>query len=368
MVVPDVNDAAVRQRIVVTMVERSMKTRWSTASPVVRRTLVLASVLILGAVGMAAQQQNFDNIQVRSMHVQGKIWMLVGAGGNVTIQIGDDGVLVVDTQFDGMADKLIAEINRLSGGKPIRYIINTHSHGDHVGGNQKIAAAGAQIVAGNFAGQIAFRTGGGNPAFIIAHENALNRISRPAQGEPPPFEAWPTDTFFVESKDMYFNGEAIRLLHQPNAHTDGDILVHFRGSDVISAGDVYTNARYPNIDVAAGGSINGIVAAANNIIDLTVPADKQEGGTYVIPGHGRLADEADVVEYRDMLTIIRDRIQDLAQKGQTLEQVKAAKPTLDYDGRFGAATGIGNTDTFVERVYNGVKPPDPPANNRNRRR
>ncbi len=328
------------------------KRQYRVSSPVFW-VVSLVAAMLLNAAGVAAQQ-NFDDVEVQSLHVQGNVYMLVGAGGNVTIQYGDDGVLVVDSQFEGMADKLIAKINEIAEGRPIRYIVNTHVHPDHVGGNAAIAAAGAQIVAGNFAGQINLRTGGEEAAFIIAHENTLNQMIAPLQGEPPPFEAWPTDTFFGDRMDLYFNGEAVILLHQPNAQTDGDIIVHFRGSDVVATGDVYVNTTYPFIDRARGGHINGIIDALNNILDITVPADKQEGGTYVIPGHGRLGDEADVLEYRDMLTIIRDRIQDMIDRGMTLGQVKAARPTSDYDGRYGADTGFITTEGFIENVYAGL--------------
>ena len=328
-----------------------MKRGSNTAPSATRRMAALAAVVALGVVGVFAQQ-NFDDVEVQSLHVQGNVHMLVGAGGNVSISVGDDGVLVVDTQFAEMADKLIAEIREIAGGAPIRYIVNTHAHGDHIGGNQAISAAGAQIVSGNFAGQIAFRTGGGNPAFIIAHENTLNRfISPTGGGEAPPFEAWPTDTFFTDSKDFFFNGEAIILLHQPNAHTDGDIIVHFRESDVVAAGDVYFNSTFPFIDVDSGGSLNGIVDAANDILEITVPADKQEGGTYVVPGHGRLADEADVVEYRDMMTIIRDRMVAMIDDGMTLEQVQNSNVVADYEGRYGADTGFFATSAFIENAY-----------------
>lgn len=319
-------------------------------SSAMRRVIALAAVGLMGVVGVMAQQ-NFDDVQVQSLHVQDNIYMLVGAGGNVTLSVGEDGVLVVDTQFAEMADKLIAEIRDISGGAPIRYIVNTHAHGDHIGGNQALASAGAQIVSGNFAGQIALRTGGGNPAFIMAHENALNRIMSPAAGEPPPFEAWPTDTFFVESKDFFFNGEAVFLHHQPNAHTDGDVIVHFRESDVVAAGDVFFTTGFPFIDVDSGGSLNGMIDAANSILDITVPADKQEGGTYVVPGHGRLTDEADVVEYRDMLTIIRDRMQAMIDDGMTLEQVQDSNIVLDYEARYGADGGFNPTSRFIENAY-----------------
>jgi glyoxylase-like metal-dependent hydrolase (beta-lactamase superfamily II) len=158
---------------------------------------------------------------------------------------------------------------------------------------------------------------------------------------------WPTDTYFVAQKDLYVNGEPVQLLHTPAAHTDGDSLVMFRRSDAVSAGDVYTPDRYPVIDLAKGGSINGLIDALNHLLRLTVPEFNQQGGTLVIPGHGRLSDEADVAEYRDMVTFVRDRIADMVKKGMTLDQVKAARPTLDYDGIYGADKGA----LFVEQVY-----------------
>jgi glyoxylase-like metal-dependent hydrolase (beta-lactamase superfamily II) len=313
-----------------------------------RRALALAAVATLGVAGVVAQQ-NRDDVVVDSLHVQVNVHMLVGAGGNVTLNIGEDGVMVVDTQFGDMAERIIAEIREVAGPRPIRYVVNTHAHGDHTGGNQAISAAGAQIVSGNFAGQINFRTGGGNPAFILAHENTLRWIQAPpGGGEAPPYEAWPTDVFFGRQKDFYFNGEPIVLLHQPNAHTDGDIFVFHRSSDVISTGDAYVNGGFPTLDVTRGGCIQGYVNGLNNLLDLMVPFDKQEGGTYAIPGHGRLADEADVVEYRDMVTIIRDRIQALVDDGMSEDEVVAARPAHDYESRF------GDPETFVRRAYAGL--------------
>jgi cyclase len=173
--------------------------------------------------------------------------------------------------------------------------------------------------------------------------------------------ALPTDTFFTKRFDLYFDGEAVQLLHQPNAHTDGDVIVYFRKSDVIASGDVYVNTTFPVINLEQGGSLNGIVAALNRIIEITVPKDKQEGGTYVIPGHGHLADEADVVEYRDMVTIVRDRFQDAIKKGMTLEQVKAARLVRDYEGRYGATQGFWTTDAFVEAAYRSMSAAKPAA-------
>jgi cyclase len=304
---------------------------------------------MLGGVGCCgvvhAQQQNFDAVEVHSLKVRDDIYMLVGAGGNITVQVGDDGVLLVDTSYEQMSAKVVAAIRTLSD-KPIRYIINTHVHEDHVGGNAPIAKLGSTIAGGNMG------AGANTGALIIAHENVLNRMSAPTgQQAPFPSAAWPTDTYFTKKKELYFNGEAIEIIHQPAAHTDGDSIVFFRRSDVLSAGDLFVTTTFPVIDVARGGHIQGIIEALNHILDITIPKDKQEGGTYVIPGHGRLTDEADVLEYRDMVTIIRDRIDDMVKKGMTLEQVKAARPTLDYDGRYGAKTGPWTTDMFIDAVY-----------------
>jgi cyclase len=268
------------------------------------------------------------------------------------VQIGEDGVMVVDTQYAPMAEKIVAAIRTLSAA-PIRYVVNTHSHGDHVGGNEAIASQGASLGGANVVGLL------GNQAIqgakIVAHENVLNYVSS-AHGDTPamPSGAWPTDTYFMPFHDVYFNGENVRLMHVANAHTDGDSIVHFRASDVIATGDIFTTVRYPFIDHSRGGSIDGVIAGLNTVIDIAVPKWQQEGGTMIVPGHGRITDEHEVLEYRDMLVIIRDRIKDMAAKGMTLEQVRAAKPTLDYDPRFGADSGFWTTAQFIEAVYQDV--------------
>jgi cyclase len=310
----------------------------------------LRFVLAVSALSGFAYAQQAPEIHV--LHVQGNVYMLVGAGGNVAVQVGNDGILMVDTGTAEMTDRLLATVKELAKPitkRPLRYIINTHVHPDHTGGNEKARAMGKTITGGNVAGNISDAAEG---AAIYAHDNVLKTMStRRGNQAPAPQGAWPTDTYFTENKELFFNGEALQLFHPKAAHTDGDTIVFFRRSDVVLTGDIFSTTTYPIIDLQNGGSLNGIVDALNFILDITIPADKQEGGTMVIPGHGRLCDEADVVEYRDMVTIIRDRIQDMVKRGMTLEQVKAAKPTRDYDPLYGSTTGIWTTDMFVEAAY-----------------
>jgi glyoxylase-like metal-dependent hydrolase (beta-lactamase superfamily II) len=283
---------------------------------------------------------------LRSLHVQGKVHMIVGDGGNVIVQAGDEGVLVIDTGLEARGNELLAAIRQITD-KPIRVVINTHAHADHSGANETFARAG-QWLGGNAPGNSGL---GLATARVLAHEKVMTRMSAPTgQASPRPFGAWPNETFFGEDKEIFFNDEAIQLLYQPG-HTDGDVLVFFRRSDVVASGDLFQTTTYPMIDAANGGSVQGTINALNRLLDITIPKDKAEAGTYVVPGHGRLADEADVVEYRDMLTIVRDRIQDLIAKGKSLAEVKAAGPTRDYDGRYGASTGAWTTDQFIETVY-----------------
>lgn len=289
--------------------------------------LVLAA-LAAGGRSEAQQSQN----EVEAIHVQGNVHMLAGAGANIAVQVGDDGVLVVDTGLASASDKVIAAIRRLSPG-PIRWIVNTNGDPDHTGGNDAISHAG--------------RTVNGNAAAIHAHENVLTRMDKAGVPE----SGWPLNTFFESSKDFSFNDEAVFLQHLPAAHTDGDTVVYFRRSDVIVAGDVFMTTTFPVIDLKNGGSVQGSIDALNHLLDVAVPKKQEEGGTYVIPGHGRVSDEADVLEYRDMLVIVRDRIQDLIKKGLTLDQVKAARPTLDFDPRYSAPSGPASTGQFVETVF-----------------
>ena len=310
-------------------------------------------MLMFAASAFAQQPQNFDNVEVHVLPVQGNVYMLVGAGGNMTMQVGKEGVLLVDTMYAGLSDKVLAAIRTVSD-KPIRYIINTHVHGDHTGGNEKLAKAGSTITGGNVVGDIGASAGEG--ATVIATQQVLDRMSMKDGNTPAaPTGAWPHDTYITDVKELFFNGEAIQIFHQPAAHTDGDSIVFFRRSDVVSTGDIFVTTSYPIIDLDRGGTYQGVLDGLNHILDITIPAEKQEGGTYVIPGHGRLCDEADVVEYRDMMTILRDRFLDMIKRGMTLEQVKATKPTRDYDPLYGTDKGFWTTDKFIEAAYKSLK-------------
>ena len=296
------------------------------------RALALSAVVTTLARG---QPRNFANTQEHLLPVQGYTYMLAGAGGNTTLQVGKDGVLVVDTQYAEMAPKILSEIRKLSD-KPIVWMVNTHIDQDHSGGNAALAKLGR---------------GPGPRPRIIAHENVLNRMTERLPNQPPvPDEALPNDEYGTPQMDLFFNGEAVVIYHMPRAHTDGDSIVFFRRSDVISVGDIFTPDQWPAIDLARGGSVEGTLDALNYILTLTVPERYQDGGTLVVPGHGRISNEADVVEYRNMLTIVRDRVQDLLKKGMTLEQVKAARPARDYETEY-SERGLWTKDMFVEAVY-----------------
>jgi glyoxylase-like metal-dependent hydrolase (beta-lactamase superfamily II) len=330
------------------------RARRAAALPGAARAWVLSAAVAGGAVlavgsGALAQNQDLDAVEIDMLRVRDNVYMLVGAGGNTTVQFGDDGVLVVDTQFAPLSDRILAAIRSVTDG-PIRYIVNTHVHGDHIGGNAAIAAAGRFRAGGNVVGDLG--SAATATAAILAHENVLLRLTSPAPGqEAVPFAAWPTETFFTDRDEFIFNGEAVQVIHQPAAHTDGDSLVFFRRSDVVATGDLFTTVMYPFIDVASGGTLDGYIDALNAILDITVATNVNEGGTMVVPGHGRLSDEQDVIEYRNMVTIVRDRIREYVRRGMTLDEVMARRPTLDYDGRYGTDTGFWTTSMFIQTIY-----------------
>jgi glyoxylase-like metal-dependent hydrolase (beta-lactamase superfamily II) len=306
--------------------------------------------------------------------LRGTVYLLVGAGSNITVSTGREGTLLVDAGTAQMADKVVVTVNQLSKAvnaspraampclgcagnefasflgtvaspappKPIQFIVNTSADVDHVGGNAKIAAAGTTY--GGGPGQGAFVGVLRQSATIYAHEQVLQRmvdVETPTAGQP-------TETFPTDFK-QFFNGEGIHLIHEKAAHSDGDVIVHFRGSDVIAAGDILSTTTYPVFDPARGGSINGIVDSLNHLLDLAIAEYQTEGGTLIVPGHGRVCDSADVATYRDMVTILRNRIQDMVTRKMTLAQVKAARPTKDYDPRYDVPQWT--KDQFVEAVY-----------------
>jgi cyclase len=295
------------------------------------------------------QNEKVGDSEIHILPVQGRIYMLAGAGGNITVQVGDDGILLVDTGLAQMSEKVLAAVRAISG-NPIRYIINTSVDADHTGGNEAIAKAGSTIAGGNVLGDIGESATQG--AAIIAFQTILDRMSSSGSPDAAPRDAWPTDTYGSSQKNLFVNDEGVQILHQPAAHTDGDSIVFFRRSDVVSTGDIFATDSYPAIDLQRGGSIQGVVEALDFLLyQVTLSGPKQEGGTLIVPGHGRLCDQADLVVYQEMVTIIRDRIQDMVKRGMTLEQVKAAKPTSDYDPVYGATTGSWTTDMFVEAAY-----------------
>ena len=297
----------------------------SARTPVLK---VTAAVTALAGAACAFAQGSIE-----SYHVQGNVHLLTGAGANVAVQIGDEGVLVVDTGATASREALLAAVKKLSD-RPIRWIINTSADLDHTGGNETISQAGLTV--------------NGNPAAIISHENVLARMTAANR----PVTEMPLNTFFEAGRDFFFNGEAIFLYHIPRAHSDGDIIVYFRGSDVLVAGDLFVTTQYPVIDLQAGGGIDGYVDGLDRMLDIAVPAYLQEGGTYVIPGHGRVGDEADILTFRDMLFIVRARIADLVKQGKTLAQVQAARPALDYDARYG---NDKQSADFVAAIYTDLK-------------
>jgi glyoxylase-like metal-dependent hydrolase (beta-lactamase superfamily II) len=312
---------------------------------------MLAAAAALGAasLGVHAYAQQPANGDIHILKVQGNVYMLVGDGANIAASVGKDGVFLVDGGTAQLSDKLLATLKTLSE-KPVHYIVNTSVDADHVGGNGNLARNGAPVLGGNLGNS-------NRGAAIVARENVLTRMSSAPSGQKPAFtqDAWPTVTWFEGNKEIFFNSEAVVTMPADRAHTDGDSIVYFRRSDVIAAGDVFRDDTFPVVDLDRGGNINGVIDGLNHILDLAIPEHEQEGGTYIIPGHGRLTDEHDVLEYRDMVTIVRDRVEAMIKKGMTLDQVKAAKPTFEYDKRWSAPSGLNSTNGFVEAVYKSLK-------------
>jgi len=305
--------------------------------------------------GLLAQQRpaarapeagTLDTIQIRP-----NVWVIFGAGGNVTVHVGEDGVILVDSGSEAMAAKTLEAVKAITKA-PIRMIIDTSADLEHVGGNDKVGAAGVAINPDNFSDE--------EHATVLSHENVLQRMSAPKgrNEKPAPTAMWPTETFTSKYRSFYVNDEAVQVIRQLGAVSDGDVIVHLRRADVIATGDIVDLRRFPMIDSTRGGSIQGELEALNRLLDLTVPPMPlvlKPGRTLVVPGHGRVSDYGELVDYRDMVTTIKDIIQDMVNKGMTLDQVKAANPTAGYRKRWGSDSGPWTTDMFVEAIYNGLK-------------
>lgn len=321
--------------------------------------LVAAAIVLTGGDGSPralAQQPASEAIEL--VQLRPNFYLIAGAGSNIVMQVGPEGVILVDAGSTDMSEKVLATIRRVTP-LPTRYIINTSMDADHVGGNGALAKAGLTILAG------AIAAGGGlsddlvtnsNRASVLAHENVLARMSA-SEGQPSaiPFASWPTKTFAYRMYSMYLNGEGIQVLHQPAAHTDGDTVVFFRRGDVIATGDIIDTTRFPFIDVKRGGTVQGEIDALNRLMDLSIhnlPLQWYPDRTLLVPGHGHVYDKLDLLEYRDAITVVRDRVQDLIDEGKTLAQIKAANPTLGYRSQYGADSGPWTTDMFVDVVYN----------------
>lgn len=299
--------------------------------------------ILLGILALQGTIRAQASENLRIVPVRGSIYLLAGAGANITVSAGPQGLLLVDTGLPGNGSRVLSAVVELNrsialagkpdpGGNaapmPISFILNTNARADHVGGNAEIA-------------------GSSHPE-VYAYETVLQRMSddkRPAEG-------FPSITFSEPSIKLsrWFNGDGVELLHMSAATTNGDSVVEFRSSDVLSTGDIFDLTRYPPIDISQGGTIQGVISALNRLLDLTLPDQNEQGGTLLIPGHGRICDAFDLAQYRNMVTIIRDRVAAMAAKGMTLEQVQKAKPTEDWDPQFGKDP-VWTPARFVEAVY-----------------
>ena len=290
-------------------------------------------------------------ILIHVLPLRKNVYMLVGDGGNIVLQTGEQGAFLVNSGAGKLTDKVVAAINRLST-NPIQFIENTGYQADYTGGNAKLYVAGRDpsLVGSFFSNQ---NPTAGSTATVISHQNTQNYML----DLKAPINAVPSDTFLEDRRRKFHNGDAIEMFWEPASVTDGEAIVHFREADVIVTGDIFNTTNYPVIDLKRGGSIEGEIKALNDVLNRTVYEHEEDGGTMVVPGHGYLCNEHEVLEYRDMAVIVRDRVRDMIKKGATLDQVKAARVTADYDTRYGANSGPWTTDMFVEAVYTSLKTP-----------
>jgi glyoxylase-like metal-dependent hydrolase (beta-lactamase superfamily II) len=309
-----------------------------------------AAVLALAAGGaFSAKVAAQDDGGLDVVKVRRNFYMIAGAGGNIGVQIGSDGIVLVNAGTAVASEKVLAALKKLTD-LPIRYIINVDAGPEFVGGNEKLSRAGYTIFTnalGNAAAVAAMTNGGG--ASILSHDSVLRRMSSDTAKYPN--GAMPSEAFFTPRKALRMNDEGIEVLYQPAAHSNADSFVLFRASDVIVTGDVMDMTSFPVIDLANGGTIQGEIDALNRLIDLTIaptPFIYKDVGTYVVPGHGRVSEQMEVVDYRDMVVVVRDVVADLMKQGKTLDEIKTARPALPYETRYGSKTA---TNAFVEAVY-----------------
>ena len=329
------------------------------ADYVVKATVCCTAILVFLLSGWeppaSARQQGGEDLDV--VQIRPNFYVIAGAGGNIVVQTGPEGAILVDAGTTAAADRVLAAIRRITT-LPIRYIINTSMDADHVGGNDKLARAGLSILPGAVAAGAGLDddlVSNSGRASVLAHENVLTRMTAATGPQALPFALFPTKTFAYRLYSMYLNGEGIQALHMPAAHTDGDLVVFFRRGDVIATGDIIDTTRWPLIDIKRGGTVQGELDALNRLMDLAilnVPIQWNPDRTLLVPGHGFVYDKLDLLEYRDAVTVVRDRVQDLIDQGKTLAQVKAADPTLGYKSQYGTDKGEWTTDMFVEVIYN----------------
>ncbi len=285
---------------------------------------------------------------LETLQIRPNVYVIFGAGGNITVHVGEDAAILVDSGTADRADEVLEAVRAISD-RPIGLVINTSADPDHAGGNHALASTGIPVSGAPF--------GSAPAASVLAHENVLLRMAD--EGELP-YEDWPTETYTSRVRSMYLNGDGIVVMRRIGAHTDGDSMVHFRRADVIATGDILDLRRFPVIDPARGGSIQGELAALNHLLEITIPAMPlvlKPERTLLVPGNGYIADYAELVEYQNMVTIIHDRVRDLVDRGLSLEEVQAADPTQGYRGRYGSDTGPWTTQMFVEAIYAALKNP-----------
>ncbi|MBN8430557.1 MBL fold metallo-hydrolase [Microbulbifer salipaludis] len=294
-------------------------------TPLLKRILA-AGLLALSAMPVHAQR-DFSNVEIKPQTVSENLYMLTGAGGNMALFVGDDGAFLVDDQFAPLSEKILAEVTKLTD-KPLRFVVNTHWHGDHTGGNENMGKAGA---------------------LVVAHENVRKRMSteqftklwnRTTPAAPP--EALPVITF-TDATTFHWNGDEVRVQHVGPAHTDGDSIIHFKNANVIHMGDTFFNGSYPYIDISAGGNVDGVIENARKVLEMA------DGNTKIIPGHGPLTDKQGLQQYHDLLVRLRNKIKTLVDAGNTKEQVIAAKPTKEFDEKYGQ--GFMKPDIWTGLVY-----------------